>query len=652
MGILVDDAVVVGESVFEARGKIKDPVDGTIQGVSRVSTATVFGCFTTVAAFFPLLLIDNDIGKIFAGFSMVVIVSLILSMLESKLILPAHLAAIPMESSCAKSGISGMWRKVQAFVFDLLVFVNKKLYQPLLTTTLRHRYAALAIFLTIAVCGISMIFNGWIRTVFFPDVPGQIITVKLQMKSGSPLDLTMANIAAIENAAEEVNKEAMAEHETEEPPIARIMTAMTGPFNAEIYAELLPEKRRKLETMETLRRWRDKVGQLEGAEEQSFSGSFETGGGFVIELSALNDAVLKDAVDRFASRLGELDGIHDIRDDLRQGSPQIRLRLKPEAQHLGLSAVDLASQIGDAFGGLEVQRVQRGANEVKVCIRYKEQRRRYMKDILDTRIQTQKGEWLPLSLVAAMETGYVPSSLNRKNGRRVVQVSASLDKERISGGEAFEWIKKNITPELKSLYPELTISGAGELEEMGEIQGGMKRALIMIFIFIYVLLAVPLRSYWQPLVIMAVIPFGFVGAAMGHWVTGLPLSILSFFGMLAVMGIVVNDSLVLLTRFNDIHASGKPLGDSLAMAGQSRFRAIILTTITTVCGLMPLLFETSEQARYLIPAAVSLTWGVMFATPVTLFIVPILTHMAHDVISLFKRTHERSRAAKSLVVEG
>ena len=637
LGILVDDAVVVGESVFEVRDKNADPVEGTIQGVRRVSTATVFGCLTTVAAFYPLLLIKSDIGKIFASFSVVVIVSLIVSMLESKLILPAHLAAVRMHSSTSKTGLARFWGGLQSAMSRALAVVNTRLYRPLLSKALRHRYASLAVFLTIAVCGMSLVFNGWVRTVFFPDAPGQIITVTLQMRSGSPLHLTMTNITAIEKAAEQVNAEAINEFDADDPPILRIMTAMTGPFNVEVYAELQPEKYRRLETMETLRRWRDRVGVLEGVEDISFKGSFETGGGFVIELSDQDDEVLRDAVNRFKTALKGVKGVHDIRDDLEQGGPQIRLRLKPEARHLGVSAMDLAGQIGDSFGGLEVQRIQRGAEEVKVYVKYKEQRRRYMRDLIDSNIRTDQGLWLPLSQAAIIETGYAPSSVNRQNGRRVAQVRASLEKEKISSTEAFDWIKENVCPALKALYPGLIISGAGELEEMGEVKGGMKRALVMILILIYALLAVPLKSYWQPLVIMSVIPFGFVGAVVGHWLCGCPLSILSFFGMLAVMGVVVNDSLVMLTRFNDLRGEGHSLHKSLIISGGSRFRAILLTTVTTVCGLLPLLLETSEQAQYLIPAAISLVWGELFATPITLFIVPILINVFYDSRMLFRK---------------
>lgn len=639
LGILVDDAIVVGESVFEARSRVGDPVEGTIQGVRRVSTATVFGCFTTVAAFFPLLLIDNEMGKIFASFALVVVIALLVSLLESKLILPAHLAAVRIDGASTPSpGLLGAyWRRLQTIATGLLAGINQKCYQPILGHCLRHRATSLLIFTTIAACTIGWVFNGWIRTVFFPDVPGQIISVELEMKSGSPMNLTTTNVSAVETAAEAVNQQVMAELGTDAPPIARLMTAITGPMSAVIFAELQPEEDQRLDSAETLARWRERVATLEGIEKLSFNGSLESGGGFVVEVGAREEKVLEDAVQRLTAALAGVDGVGDINDDLQQGSPQIRLRLKPEAQHLGLTNADLASQIGDAFGGREIQRVQRGGDEVKVMVKYKAERRRYMQDLLDTHIRTRRGEWLPLAAVASIETGYVPTALKRQNGRRVVQVRASLDKAQISAAEAFTWIQANVAPEIEALYPQVSISGGGELAEMNEMQGGLKRALIVILILIYALLAVPLKSYWQPLVIMAVIPFGFVGAAMGHWVMGSPLSVISFFGALALMGVVVNDSLVLMTRFNAVHRKGTPLKQALVTAGTSRFRAIVLTTATTVCGLMPLLSETSEQAQYLIPAAISLAWGELFATPITLIIVPILIHMGHDARVMAKR---------------
>ncbi len=630
LGILVDDAIVVGESVYEERRRGGDAVTATIRGVQRVSTATIFGCLTTMAAFAPLLLIDSDIGKIFASFSVVVIIALGVSLVESKWILPAHLAAIPLADRVSR-GPRLWWSKLQAGVAEGLRFVNERLYQPLLSLALRHRYSSILLLLTLAVGGLIAIEKGWVRTVFFPEVPGQIISVRLKMEGASPLFLTEAHLTRIEAAAAEVNREVQAETGAAEPPIARIMAALTGPLEAEIYAELQPEATRAVTTDATIERWRAAVGRLEGVAELSFSGSFETGGGFVIELEARDEAVLQTAVKAFTAQLAALDGLADIRHDLDNGTPELRLKLKPEARHLGLTTADLAAQVGDAFGGYEVQRMQRDGEEVKVMVQYAETRRRGMQDVRNAQVQTRLGEWLPLPMVATFETGYAPSALTRQNGRRVAQVHADLDPAKLSAGEAFAWIKAEVEPALKRQFPDLVIRGAGELEEIGTMQAGLKRALLFVLLLIYVLLAIPLKSYTQPLVIMAVIPFGFIGAVMGHWLYGVPLSVLSFFGMLAVTGVVVNDSLVLLTRFNELHRAGMPLFEALIQAGGSRFRAILLTTVTTCCGLLPLLSETSEQAQYLIPAAISLAWGELFATPITLIIVPVLVHLGFDV---------------------
>ncbi|MCP4162032.1 MAG: efflux RND transporter permease subunit [Deltaproteobacteria bacterium] len=636
LGILVDDAVVVGESVFEEREKSLDPIEGTIKGVNKVATATVFGCFTTVAAFFPLLLIDNDLGKIFAGFSVVVILSLLMSLLESKLILPAHLAAIPISNKESSNVFGRTLKKAQNFATFLLNSVNIKFYKPFLRVSLKHKYSAFIIFVSVSVIGIGMIFNGQVRTVFFPDVPGQIITVKLKMNNGSPLNLTVENLNKLEKAAREINEEVMRETNTKTPPIVHIMSVLNDSLTAEIYAELQKEDDRVIETMETLKRWRKKVGTLEGTEKLTFSGSFATGGGFVIELMGKDRQIIESALEDFVDELKEIKGVHSIYEDFYSGQSQIRLNLKPEAEHLGLTVSDLAKQIGDAFGGLEVQRFQRNSEEVKVMVKYKKEKRRYISDLFQSRIKIPSGKWVPLSLIAEIKSGYAETDINKQNGKRVIRVRATLDKNIISASEAFDHIKSIIEPDLKQKYPGISIKGAGEIEEMGEIKGGLKRALIIIIILIYALIAVPLKSYFQPIVIMSVIPFGFVGAVIGHKIAGFPLSVLSFFGMMAVMGIVVNDSLVMLTRFNELRDEGLPIDEALIEAGSSRFRAIFLTTATTVSGLLPLLSETSEQAQYLIPAAISLAWGELFATPITLVLVPIFISFGDDIRKLFK----------------
>jgi len=305
---------------------------------------------------------------------------------------------------------------------------------------------------------------------------------------------------------------------------------------------------------------------------------------------------------------------------------------------LGLSTADLARQIGDAYGGLEVQRIQRGADEVKVRVLLAAENRRYVADLLRTPIRLPSGDYVNVLHVATVESGFSPTTVYRENGRRIVRISAAIDRDEISPTETLAWVQSEIAPEVAASYPGVRIRGAGELEEIGTMSVGLKRALVMIAILIYALLAIPLKSYTQPLVIMSVVPFGFVGAVLGHLVMGFPLSVLSFFGMLAVMGIVVNDSLVLLTRYHELRAEGMLPLPAIMKAGPSRFRPILLTTMTTILGLVPLLSETSEQAQYLIPAAISLAFGELLATPITPFIVPVLVAIANDLAALLRPT--------------
>lgn len=640
LGILVDDAIVVGESVFEERGKISDPIQGTINGVKKVATATIFGAFTTVAAFYPLLLIDNDLGRLFASFSVVVIVALLVSLLESKFILPAHLAHVRIEEKKSSNPILILIGSIQGQASKSLNFVNERFYQPILKVAIKNKYSFLVGYLLIAILGIGMVFNGQIKTVFFPEVPGQNVTVNLKMKSGSALGITMANFSKIENAATELNSEIMKQKNLLDPPIAKIMSIMEDGEKVIFYAELQPEGKRSIGTIETIDLWKKKIGVLEGVEELKFSGSMETGGGFVVEIAARDDQILQSAVDEFTTSFKQINGVSNVYGNINEGSPRILLKLKPEAQHLGLTNADLAYQIGNAFGGIEVQRVQRGNEEVRVIVKYEEERRRHLENLLETRIQTSTGEWLPLSLIATIETGYAPGIILRKNGVRTVEIRAKINKEILSSSEAFKIIQTEIEPVLASKYPGLRIKGAGEIEEMGDMGRGLGKAMLIIALLIYSLLAIPLKSYWQPLVIMSVIPFGFVGAILGHKITGFPLSVLSFFGMLAVMGIVVNDSLVMITRFNEIRDEGVSFKEALIQAGASRFKPIFLTTVTTVFGLMPLLLETSEQAQYLIPAAVSLAFGELFVTPITVILIPLIISIGDDIkkIKIFKES--------------
>jgi multidrug efflux pump subunit AcrB len=631
LGILVDDAIVVGESVYDEQKKNSDAIQATIKGVHKVSTATVFGCFTTIAAFYPLLMINNDLGKVFASFAVVVIVSLLVSLFESKFILPAHLAAIKFSNTKPRNFITKNWKKIQDFAKDLLTYVNEKVYTPLLTFCLKFKYSVIMVFLTIAFIGVSLIFNGWIRTVFFPEVPGQIITVSIEMKQGSSISQLIDNIDLVEEKANEINQHYMTENNTEEPVIVNLMSAVTGDNSAMIFAELQPEEKRKMETMETLRQWRDKVSIRNNVRSMNFSGSEDTGGGFALNVSAGNNALTESAAKDVVKYLKTIGGIYNVRTNVKSGQTQVDLKLKPKADYIGISKDNLYSQISDYFGGREIQRLQQDTEEVKVRVILPNHNRSYLKDLTEIKIKLDNGNWIPLSSIADFVTSFAPAGIYRKNSQRIVSVYATLDKEKISATEVMTLVNQNLTKDLESKYKGLKIAGAGELEEISELKTELIFALIAIIILIYTFLAIPLKSYTHPLVIMSVIPFGIVGASIGHLIMNKPLSLLSFFGMMAVMGIVVNDSLVMLSRFTELREEGLNYKEALIQAGSSRFRAILLTTLTTVCGLLPLLTETSEQAQYLIPAAISLAFGELFATPITLFIVPVLIDISNDV---------------------
>ncbi len=634
LGILVDDAVVVGESVFEERRKGGDPITGTERGVHKVAVATVFGVLTTIAAFFPMLLIDNPLGKVLAGFSGIVILALIFSLIESKFILPAHLAHVSVERG--RSLAARAWGYVQDGADGGLMWFRDRIYQPALLASVRHRYAVLILFIAAASLGIGLIAKGKIQTVFFPDVPGQIISVSMEMDARAPFALARDNMDRIEEAGRALNAELQASHGMDAPPIESFFTIIDG-TGGQIFAELLPvAERPEIPVLDVVRAWRDRVGEVEGATELEFSGTEALGGGFQIRLISRDADRLAAASAEMRDFLGGLEGVANIRDNLAGGQPELRLRLRPEARNLGFTAETLASQIGYGFGGAEVTRIRRDGSELRVLVLNSDTARDTIDDLMQTRLRSTSGTWVPLVTVAEIDGSYTAGAIDRRDGQRMNIVAASVDRGLVAPEEVGQAVFEQLVPGLTERYPSVQVVAAGELEEMGEIQGGLRQALLLAAVLIYVLMAVPLKSYWQPFVILAIVPFGFVAAAVGHLIMDLPLSILSFFGMLALTGVVVNDSLVMITRYNQAREAGMAVPEAIHEAGIGRFKAIFLTTATTVIGLMPLLTETSEQAQYLIPAAVSLAFGELFGTALMLLLVPVLIVIAEDIIGFFR----------------
>lgn len=624
LGILVDDAIVVSESVYEERSKNSaNPLEATARGVHKVALATIFGVMTTIAAFSPLLSITDPLGKVLAGFAVVVIFALLFSLFESKFILPAHLAHMKIGGGDRQNIITRFWSSLQNGVANGLNFTRDKLYDPVLKGALRFRYGVVLVFIAIAVGVIGLMAKGAIRTTFFPDIPGSYVSIAVDMERGVPYPMTVNAARELQASYERANAFFSERDPMMGEPGVKLMTGVFGAASIQIYAELAPEKERSVKTLEFLNKWRAETGKIEGVDSLQFSATDNIGGGFAIELTATDSDVLKYAAERLAADLKRLEGVSQIRDDLVEGRPQIKLKLNENGKVLGLTTADLAMLVGNEFGALEVDRFLRDGEEVKLLLYRPLSARNSLSDLHSAKVQIPNGHFVPLSAVADFESTQVVEEVRRRNLKRSVLVYAKLDKSVVSAPQAINAIADTIK-ELEEQWPGLSVRGVGEIEQEGDMGRGLSKAFLIAMVLMYVCLAIPLKSYFQPAVIMAVIPFGVVGAALGHVIIGIPLSMLSFFGIVALSGIVVNDSLVLMTRYNDLREEGVPAFEAVHQAAKSRMRAVFLTTITTVSGLAPIMLETSEQAQYLIPAAVSLAFGEIFATAITLILVPLL----------------------------
>ncbi|MEZ9890940.1 efflux RND transporter permease subunit [Vibrio lentus] len=632
LGVLVDDAVVVGEAIHEKRtgnaGHSRVPkligssnINGKTaawQGVHSVSVATVFGVLTTIAAFSPMLWINNELAKVLAGFSAVVIFALIFSLIESKFILPSHLAQLSV-----KKPSTGLFAKVQNTAQGGLQWFNLNIYKPVLEFALGYKVASLLGFVAVISLAYGMWSNGAIRSALFPEIPGRYITAVIELEDGAPLPLQRQALLQVEQAMTQVEKGLMDGYPLQEKPVVNLLAWSDGYGEIEVTAELTNESLSSLPGNLLLKRWRENTGQIEGAYSVKFSAAEEPAGGTFLTISS-NDRELASIVsEELADTLASLKGVSDVYDDGQDGLPQVRLVLNQYGQQLGLTQAKLAQLAGEAFGEREVHRLLENGQETKVLLQYPREERRTLAQLQQAIIMLPNGGSVMMGDIAEFRHEQEPQVVYRRDREQVINLYWKQNRDLQSPEKTREQLEDTIES-LHLQFPSVTIKAGGEFEEIGEVSNGFKSAMILTLIMIYILLAVPLKSYWQPMIIMAVIPFGFAGAIFGHYLMDLPISILSMFGMMAMTGIVINDSLVLITRFNAEYRQGVPLQQALVIAGTSRLRAIFLTTITTVCGLLPLLSETAEQAQYLKPAAVSLVFGELFATAVTLILIPVL----------------------------
>ena len=660
LGIVVDDAIVVGESVFTEFQKNGPGVDSAVVGAHRVSMPVTFAVITTAVAFIPVFFLPGMIGKFMYTVPIVVIPTLLFSLVQSKLVLPYHLSLCNVGDKERRSKLNPLSRLQRKFSDGMERFIEN-IYMPVLDKALKFRWLTLSVFLSALLLSFSLVAFGAIRFVFFPSVPSDYIFLELKMAEGTPIQETSKAINRIDNAIEEIAEEQMAAGLIN--PVKNkavflgysVVTGGPGPasFNSggnigSVILELSKAEVRDSDADEIARLWREKVGEIPGARKLNFMSNASGPAGLPVDirLTGRNFANLKAASLEIQEELKQFAGLLDVRDTYSEGKRELRVTLKDNARSLGLTAANLGQQIRSAFYGAEAQRVQRDKEDVRVMVRYPEEDRDSLGNLERMRIVAPNGARIPISEVADVEFGVGYPSISRLDRNRTINVQADADKAVLNSDSLNAALYGNYPGDPSSIlgsvlgkYPGVTPIKGGEAKDMEESIPAIITGGLLVTVMIYALLAIPFKSYLQPFIVIAVIPFGIGGAIYGHLINfqdfGTPqdLSLLSLLGIIAMTGVVVNDSLVLVERINRLRNEGMSLFEAVHAGGSQRFRAIILTSVTTFVGLVPILMEKSLQAQFLIPMATSLAFGVLFATFITLLLVPC----SYLILEDFKR---------------
>lgn len=657
LGILVDDAIVVGENIFEHRQQGKPYLRSAIDGAIEVAPPVVFAILTSVVAFCPLMFISGTMGKFIKTIPVVVVTLLLISLVESLFVLPAHLA-IGSPRPMGKHGFLAAIERVRlGFGCKLRAFIDGP-YHRILQLVLTWRYVTVAAAISILLLCAGLVGGGILKFRFMPKVDGELILVDLVMLPGTPV----AETQRVQQFIAEQGRAAIAEFDRQEAANDTILrnmyslvgssikgggpggvTTTSGANLSTIAVFLTPSEQRIISASLVAGRWRTLVGEIPGVDSLTFTTDLvQMGANIDIQLAHEDFSVLAQAADRLKATIGDYPGVGDIASSYSRGKKELKFRLSSEARTLGITEEELGRQLRAAFYGAEAVRLQRGRNEVRVMVRYPEQDRRHLWNLESLRVRLANGGELPLARAAAVEPGRGFDSINRTDRKRVINVTASVDDRQANAEEILAELKSTLLVDLAADYPGLTFNMEGEAKEFKDVMDSMKRGYLLAMFGIFALLAIPFRSYSQPLLIMVAIPFGVVGAALGHLLMGYSLSIMSVFGIVALSGVVVNDSLLLIDYVNTRRRAGDGLRDALLQAGRRRFRPILLTSLTTFFGLAPMILETSMQAKFLIPMAISLGFGILFATGITLLLIPALYLVLEDIRGLFGLSPEHA----------
>ncbi|UPQ89716.1 efflux RND transporter permease subunit [Vibrio sinaloensis] len=628
LGIVVDDAIVIGESAYSEIEKKGGGVENVVRGVKRVATPATFGVLTTMAVFAPFLMSKGIERAFFFGIASIVILCLLFSLIESKLILPAHLAHSKFDPIK-----QGSWR--ERFNTRFFRFINGP-YKRFIEWCTHWRWSVLAGFVALLTISVSLVLANYVRIVPSPKVPHDFPNIKLVMNDNISSQQTIEALKLIESTVLEVDQEI--EQQTGQKMVRDILTFSQGRKEGSLVIPLVDEELRPFDTFELARRWRERIPTIPGMKTFTVSDNVNDDGkgdefGFLLYGSDIDS--LNSAGRALIVALQQQRGLFDISSSIDSGSQEVQLSLAPVAYNLGLDLFDIATQVGGSFYGGEAERVLRDGEEVKVMVRYPKLTREAFSSLRYAVITTPEGKKVMLGDVVEIDQKPGVSSIRREQGYRSVYVYGSIDEELVEPNAIVERVSDEIIPDILADYPGVKSELGGTIEEQQAQQNEQIIFFVAGMILVYILLAVPLKSYTQPLIIMSVIPFSLTGAIWGHYWFGLDLSMMSTFGLIAAAGVVVNDSLVMTDYVNQVRREGVGIKQAVIEAGCARFRAITLTSITTFVGVLPIMFETSLQARFVIPMAVALGFAVLFATLLTLVLVPCLYLILEDIKALF-----------------
>ncbi len=634
LGILVDDAIVVGENVYRHWQMGKSPVRAAVDGTLEVTAAVVSGVLTTMTAFSAFLFLDGKMGEMFSEVSVIVIIILLVSLFEGLFVLPAHMA----HSKALKKGSDKKWIKYMRWSEQLMVWMRDKFYRPILSYFIKHRGITLAIFTALFILSIGMIANKVVTVTFFPEVDGDYFTVTLTMPSGTEEAVTQKHLDRISKGIWDVNEEMKGLQPDNQNIIKILYEAFQGSGNSAIIGvTLLDAEVRNSTTAEVIEKIREKVGEIPGAETFEIVGFNPFGKALSLSLVGDDNDVLQAAKEELKIALKNMPELSDVSDNSPVGSREFELTLKPKAYHLGITLQQVISQVRQAFYGNEVQRLQRGEDEVRVWVKYDIENRRSLGQLENMKIRLSNEASYPLSELVSFKMVNGVTNIRHLQFDRDVIIEANQSDPYSSLPEIMQKINKEILPPVFEKYQGVGVSYDGQQRETNKVASSATVVIPVVLLLMFAMVILTLRSVSQSILVYSMIPLAFFGVVMGHWIHGMAISLMSAMGMIALVGVMINDGLVMINALNINLKEGMAYKDALLNACVSRFRPIILTTLTTVAGMAPMVLETSLQAQFLIPVALSLAYGMIMATTTTLFLLPVMLLIVNNLKVNFQK---------------